>query len=313
MMETPTAVSRNIIKIDESKCDGCGLCLPNCPEGALQLIEGKVRLVSELCCDGLGACLGHCPQGAITVEERPAAPYNERLVMQNLVSQGAAVMAAHLDHLKGHREMEYLRQAREYLREHGIAIPGERQPGQSSLPQFASGPLPPGPAVRPRFAPVRTELAAPHSEGGCPGSRTMTFTPKPLLPESPTPSAGSELRQWPIQLHLINPQAAHFQGSDLLLAADCVPFALGRFHADFLRGKTLAIACPKLDHDQQVYRQKLTALIDEAQIKSITVMIMEVPCCRGLLRLAEAALTEARRKLPIQCHVVGRQGDLCGG
>jgi len=120
----------------------------------------------------------------------------------------------------------------------------------------------------------------------------------------------SELRQWPIQLHLVSPEAPYFQGADVLLAADCVPFAMGNFHADFLRGRSLAIACPKLDDGQEVYREKIAALYDDAKINSLTVLVMQVPCCRGLLGLALEARKASRRKIPVRCVVVGLQGDV---
>jgi ferredoxin len=285
-MQTGTTVRRKVIKIDETKCDGCGDCLPACPEGALQIIEGKARLVSDLCCDGLGACLGHCPQGAITIEEREAEPYDERQVMANLVKQGPAVVQAHLKHLEEHEEWDYLRQAQAVLRE-------QPEPRDSSMISFDH---------------ARFSMPAP---GGCPGSRMMSFAPPPAVVEpAPGNQRPSQLRHWPIQLHLLNPQAPHYQGSDLLLAADCVPFALGDFHRDFLRGKTLAIACPKLDEGQEVYVEKLTALMDLARINTLTVMIMQVPCCRGLLRLAQAAGARARRRVPIKLIVVSLQGEV---
>jgi ferredoxin len=282
-------MKRKIIKIDETKCDGCGQCIPNCPEGAIQLLDGKARVVSDLFCDGLGACLGHCPLGAISVEEREAAPYDERKVMANVVRQGQAVIDAHLEHLRDHNETEYLQQALAYLKEN----PMEQK--KSTL----------------QFDPVL--MGIPKSSGGCPGSRSMSFAAAPTpqstsVPSDPPPS--SALNHWPIQLHLLSPNAAHYRASDLLLAADCVPFALAGFHQDWLRGKTLAIACPKLDHDQQIYLDKLVALIDEARINTLTVIIMQVPCCGGLLRLAQAALAKASRKIPIKSVIVSLQGAI---
>lgn len=281
-------MKRNIIKIDEVKCTGCGLCIPNCPEGAIQLLDGKARLVSDLSCDGLGACLGHCPEGAITIEEREAVPYDEVQVMLNIIPQGEATIKAHLEHLKGHNQTEFLMQAVQVLTQKG-------------LPNPLAADTPP-----------RTEDASGHSGhgGGCPGSRAMQFA-KP--DESEVPDAGerpSQLSHWPIQLHLISPLAPHFQGADLLLAADCTAYALGDFHKDYLKGKVLAIACPKLDSEQEIYAEKITALIDEAKINTLTVMIMQVPCCSGLLRLAQAAVKQAKRKVPLKCVVVGIKGGI---
>jgi NAD-dependent dihydropyrimidine dehydrogenase PreA subunit len=279
-----TTTKRNIIRIDEDKCDGCGDCIPNCPEGAIQLIDGKARLVGDLLCDGLGACLGHCPQGAITVEEREAAPYDERHVMANVVRQGPAVIGAHLKHLQDHHEQNHLKEAMNFLNENNISVDVRKPP----------------------------HSAGPHGNhsGGCPGSRAMSFAAKPAATVEAEGKRPSQLTHWPIQLHLLNPMAPHYQGSDLLLAADCAPFALGDFHKDFLKGKTLAIACPKLDEGQEIYVEKLTALVDGARINTLTVIIMQVPCCQGLLRLAQQAVANAKRKVPIKSVVVGLQGEV---
>lgn len=263
-------MKRKIIEIDAEKCNGCSLCLPNCPEGALQIIDGKARLVSDLFCDGLGACIGHCPEGAITVTEREALPYDERKVMENIVKQGPATVKAHLEHLRDHNETAYLKEAMDYLQEKG------------KLPEETSKPL----------------------ACGCPGTLARDFQKPVQLGNMPAGRQTSELSHWPIQLHLISPQASYFEKADLVLAADCTAFALGSFHADYLKGRRLAIACPKLDSDQETYLEKLTALIDEAKINTLTVVIMEVPCCRGLLNLAERAVSAAKRKVPIKLAVV---------
>lgn len=273
-------MKRKIIKIDDAKCTGCGLCIPNCPEGAIQILDGKARLVSDLSCDGLGACLGHCPEGAITIEEREAEPYNEAVVMEAILKQGPATLKAHLEHLRDHKQDELLRQAVDVLQQKGLA-----NPLTAAHPQG-------------------------HGGGGCPGARAMQFA-KPATGDAPVGGTRpSQLSHWPIQLHLISPQAPHFQGADLLVAADCTAYALGDFHKDFLKGKVLAIACPKLDSEQEIYAAKITALIDEAKINTLTVMIMQVPCCSGLLRLAQAAAQQAKRKIPLKCVVVGIQGDI---
>lgn len=269
---------RKIITIDEEKCTGCSLCIPNCPEGAIQMIDGKARLVSDLMCDGLGACLGHCPVGAITVEEREAEAYDERKVMVNIVKAGENTIKAHLHHLKSHVQTEYYNEAVNYLKEHNIPVPPE-------------------------------DTMQTHN--GCPGSRSMAFNEKRQDPVvNDTSERPSQLTHWPIQMHLISPNAPHYRNSDLLLAADCVAFSLGDFHKDFLKGKTLTIACPKLDDNQEIYAEKLSALVDQAKINTLTVIIMQVPCCGGLLRLAQAAVAKASRKIPVKAIVISLQGDV---
>jgi len=268
-------MERQIIQIDEERCDGCGVCVTGCPEGALQLIEGKARLVSELNCDGLGACIGECPAGAITVEVREAAPYDERRTLDHLLPMGTATLKAHLKHLHEHDQRAYLDQALAYLTELGRDIPPFKEP------------------------------AMPHA---CPGSAPRTLHRAP----APAPAEGlvSQLTHWPVQLHLLSPANPVFHKADLLLAADCTAFAMADFNQAWLPGKKLAIACPKLDGNQEVYLAKLTALIDEAQVNTITVMIMEVPCCGGLLRTAQLAAGKAGRKVPIKLIVVGVDGGV---
>ncbi len=272
---------RKIISIDEEKCNGCADCLPSCPEGAIQIIEGKARLISDLFCDGLGACLGQCPEGAITIEEREATPYDEIQVIATISRKGPAVIKAHLDHLKEHNEVKYLEQALDYLCEKSIRFDSQddqRKP-------------------------------APFTPSGCPGTRVVNIEPERKI-GSMEGTRASMLTHWPIQLHLISPLAPHFQKSNLLLAADCVAFTIGDFHKDHLRGKTLSIGCPKLDDGQDAYLAKLTALIEEAQISTLTVMIMQVPCCTGLLRLATKAVEQSTRKIPVHYKVVGLKGEI---
>lgn len=217
-------MKRDIIKIDEDRCTGCGLCIPNCPEGALQVIDGKARLVSDLSCDGLGACIGHCPEGAITVERREAEPYDEARVMENIVKAGPRA---------------------------GGAAP---QTGATARP--------------------------------------------------------SQLAQWPVQLHLLNPHAPYFKGPDLLVAADCVPFAYAGFHDDFLRGKTLVIFCPKLDGSDEAYVEKLAEIIRRNDLKSITVLHMEVPCCFGTARIVQEAVRRSGKNIAIKDQTVSIRGQL---
>ncbi|NIS68980.1 MAG: 4Fe-4S dicluster domain-containing protein [Proteobacteria bacterium] len=274
-------MKRNILRIDEEKCTGCELCIPNCPEGAIQIIDGKARLVSDLLCDGLGACLGHCPEDAISIEEREAEEYDERKVMENIVKQGANTVKAHLIHLKEHGQEGYYNQAVEYLKEHSVPIPGA---GQATLHRAHSG--------------------------GCPGSRVMAFAKEDRADDELAGKRSSQLTHWPIQMHLLSPNAPHYQGADMLLAADCVAYSLGDFHKDYLRGKVLGIACPKLDEGQEIYLEKLKALIDVSKINTLTVMIMQVPCCRGLLNLALQAASQAERRIPVKSVVVDIQGEI---
>jgi NAD-dependent dihydropyrimidine dehydrogenase PreA subunit len=235
-------MKRDILKIDDDLCNGCGQCVPNCQEGALQVIDGKVRLVSELMCDGLGACIGHCPEGAITIETREAEPYNETRVME---------------------------QAQSHSHQHI------------------------------------------HEGGGCPGSRAMVIEKSVKTNDNaPVGDQPSELRQWPVQMHLVNPNAPYFRDSDLLLAADCVAFSMGGFHSNHLKGKSLAIACPKLDQGTDSYVEKLTAMIDISKLNTMTVMMMEVPCCGGLLQMVRAALANASRKVPVKKMIVSINGEV---
>jgi ferredoxin len=279
-------MKRKIIHINEEKCNGCALCIPSCPEGAIQMIDGKARLVSDLFCDGLGACLGECPEGAITIEEREAEPYNEAKVMENIVKQGSNVIAAHLKHLQDHNEKELLKQAVDFLKKKGIPLP------QGMEDKHA---------------------AHAHAFSGCPGARMMSFASDTKEEKEESSVGGkiaSQLRQWPIQMHLISPRAPYFQGKDLLVAADCVAYALGDFHREYLKGKSLTIACPKLDEGQDIYVSKTTQLIEDAKVNTITVMIMEVPCCMGLLEIIRRGAAEAKRKVPVKCIVVSLRGEI---
>ncbi|MCX6899158.1 MAG: 4Fe-4S binding protein [Verrucomicrobia bacterium] len=288
-------MKRKIIEIDERKCDGCGDCIPACPEGAIQLIDGKARLISDLCCDGLGACLGHCPQGAIIIEEREAAPYDERQVMANIIRQGSNVIRAHLEHLRKHGENDYLAQAVAVLEENRLENPLQQE--NQSMPQA-------------ELVTLHASHPTPHAHAGCPGARSANFEAASPLAAADNSHRPSQLTHWPVQLHLISPAAPQYRGKDVLLAADCVAYAVGDFHKDYLAGKSLAIACPKLDGGQETYVTKLRALIYDAKINTLTVMIMQVPCCMGLLNLARTAAAQASRKVPIKSVVVSLKGKV---
>ncbi len=271
---------RKIIKINEKKCNGCGACIPNCPEGAIQVIDGKARLISDIFCDGLGACIGHCPQDAITTEEREAETYDEKKVMNNIIKAGKKTILAHLNHLRDHGEKNYLKEALELLKEKNISIPFKEKP------------------------------TTPYQSSGCPGAQTIDFSKQKKEKKTKKETRISQLDQWPVQLHLISPNASYYQRNNVLLVADCVAYALADFHKNYLQGKSLAIACPKLDTNQEVYLQKLIALINDAQITSLTVITMQVPCCRGLLTLAQQAASQAKVKIPIKSIVVGIKGTI---
>ncbi len=233
-------MKRKIVKIDESKCTGCGQCASACAEGAIKIIEGKARLISESYCDGLGACLGECPEGAITIEEREADEFDVKAVE---VARAAPAPSAPVPHV-------------------------------------------------------------------CPGTAMRRLKPGGAAEAEGTASAAeSELRHWPVQLKLVAPSAPFLKDADLLLAADCVPFAMADFHARFLRGRSVVIGCPKLD-DPAPYVEKLTEIFKHSGIRSITVLHMEVPCCFGLKRIAETALEAAGDRIPMQDVTVSLEGKI---
>lgn len=287
---------REVVKIDEELCNGCGLCVPGCHEGALQIIDGKARLISDLLCDGLGACIGHCPRGAISIEKREAEQYDENKVMEIMVSKGKNTVIAHLKHLKDHNETGYLREGVSYMKAHEAELPFSFQEVVSEVHNYRPG----------------------CQSGGCPGNGERLITRPSQAPENLTIAspAGrsdededtSELGQWPVQLHLINPQSSAFNNADVLIAADCTAYAAGNFHRKFLKGKKLAIACPKLDSNLDIYIDKITAMIDHAMINTITVIIMQVPCCGGLLRIVQQAVSAAQRKVPVKAVVLSLEG-----
>ena len=238
---TTTKTARKIIRIDEEKCDGCGICVPACVEGALQIIDGKAKLVSEIYCDGLGACLGECPQGAITIEERTAEEFDEEAT-------------------KLHLEEKHTRQ---------------------ELPR------------------------------GCPSATVTQFERQETAGVTPPEATNQQsmLGHWPVQLTLVPPTAPFLQGTDLVLTADCVPFAYAGFHQDFLKDHSLLIACPKLD-DFQAHLEKLTDILRHSSLKSLTVVHMEVPCCSGLVYMARQAMQLSGQDILFKEVTVSIKGDL---
>jgi len=274
-------VKRKIIKINEEKCNGCGVCIPNCPEGAIQVIDGKARLISDIFCDGLGACIGHCPQDAISTEEREAEDYSERKTMENIVKAGKNTIIAHLKHLKEHGEINYYNEAINVLKEKKIEIDLEDE---------------------------NTDKKCTYSS--CPGSKVIDFSNDKEKKDTEKIDYKSQLRQWPIQLHLVTPNASYFLSKDVILVADCVGYSIANFHENYLKNRSISIACPKLDSNIDIYLSKLISLIDDSKINTLTVMTMEVPCCSGLLNLAKKASSKARRKIPIKSIIVSIKGDI---
>ncbi len=300
---------RKIIKIDEEKCNGCGLCIPNCPEGALQVIDGRVRLISDLFCDGLGACIGHCPQGAISIEEREAERYDERKVMENIVKQGKNVIKAHLDHLKEHNQNEYLKQAIDFLwcrKVKSTFLTTENRILRLS---------PKAIFLKEKNIEVHFNEAKEHSEHAhgfstCPGSKIMDFRKKEETQrkKKTVPKGESELKTWPVQIMLVPPFAPYLNNADLLIAADCVPFAYADFHQDLLKDKILLVGCPKLD-DTQVYQDRINQILKNNVIKSITYAHMEVPCCFGLVSIISEAISQSDKNIPFKEVIISIKGE----
>ncbi len=281
---------RKIITIDEDKCTGCGLCVPECKEGALQIIEGKARLVGDLFCDGLGACLGTCPEGAITVEEREAEPYDERSVIELLRKKPVSVLKAHLEHLLAHNAMEYYHQAVEAMAEFGISNPTE-------TPRVEAKPM-----------------HHHHGQhlGGCPGMQTIDRRQQ-QAPQQTAPTgrrAQSALQQWPVQLHLVSPAAPYFRDTELLVMSTCGPIASAEIHEKYLPGRAVVVACPKLDITDP-YVEKLAEIIRQNNTPKVLVAIMEVPCCKGLSKMVlEAARASGVQGLEIEEHIISLEGKL---
>ncbi|MDY6954333.1 MAG: 4Fe-4S binding protein [Thermodesulfobacteriota bacterium] len=241
-------VNRKIIEIDDELCDGCGLCVPACAEGAIQIIDGKARLVADKYCDGLGACLGECPTGALSVMEREAEEFDEKAV-------------------------------EEYL--------------QSNDPRVH-----------------KPEVTLPC---GCPSTEVQSFIVPVTRKKESDPAlerdTGSALSHWPLQISLVPPTAPFLKGAELLVAADCAPFAYPNFHQDFIKGRVVMVGCPKFD-DIEAYIQKFADIFDTADIKSITVVVIEVPCCQGLPVIVKKAMTLAGKKIPTEQVVISTRGEV---
>lgn len=273
-------MKRKIIKINEDKCTGCGICIPDCPEGALQLIDGKARLVSDLFCDGLGACIKACPVDAMHIEEREAEPYDEFKVMENIVKAGTNTIKAHLEHLKDHGEENYYNQAVQYLKENNIEVPEEK------------------------IKPIPC---------GCPGMMQKDLSKdKKHMPQQIAQAVNttSELNNWPIQLKLLNPNATYLSNADLCIAADCTAFAYANFHQKFLKDKVLVLFCPKLDQDLNAYVDKLALIFEKHNINSISIVHMEVPCCGGVEMIVREAMTKANKNIILKDYTISLAGEL---
>jgi ferredoxin len=250
-------MKRKIITINEELCDGCGNCVSACSEGALQIVDGKARLVKEDFCDGFGDCMGDCPTGALKIEERESKPFDIEATKEYLLnSKGREAVWRMEEAQKNHETKE-----------------------QKSLPC------------------------------GCPGSMAQTIQLTKHAALSAHARLEPQLRNWPVQIHLLPLKAQFYRGADLLVAADCCSYAYAGFHQDFIKGHVLAIGCPKLDN-ADVYREKLATILKENDIRSLSVAYMEVPCCAGLVKLIEAAVKDSGKEIPIKKTKIGIQGGI---
>ncbi len=262
--------AREIIHIDEELCDGCGDCIVACEEGALEIIDGKARLVSDFYCDGFGACIGECPQGALTIEQRDAVEFDEEAVQKHLAGKKAAPVVA--------------------------------EPAASGCPGSAMRDL--------SVAPINQITPPEPAGHGCPGSamRDLSATPTGhAVPDQP--HIPSQLGHWPVQLMLVPPHAPFLQGADLLICADCVPFTVPDFHKRYLTGRAVLVGCPKLD-DLPHYQEKLKAIFAQARPRRVTTLIMEVPCCTGLAQAAFQARNEVIPNTDLEVHTIGIRGGI---
>ncbi|MDO5675326.1 MAG: 4Fe-4S ferredoxin [bacterium] len=250
---------RKIVEIDEELCDGCGLCVPDCAEGSLRIIDGKARLVADKLCDGLGACLGACPTGALKIIEREADEFDE---------------AAVEEFLKAEQTKAQNRPAEQQL---GCGCPS------SNLQTFQAMS-----DLRPALSPCQSANA-----------------PNRIAPGQ----AGSALTHWPVQIRLIPPTAPFLENADLLVAADCTALAYANLHQDYIQGRTVMMGCPKFD-DQELYVERFTEIFKTRKLKSLTILIMEVPCCHSMLQIIKRALDAAKPSFPVKYAIVSLQGQL---
>ena len=241
-------IRRKIIEIDEEKCDGCGLCVPSCAEGAIQVVNGKAKLSAEKYCDGLGACLGECPNDALRIVEREAEDFDEEAVEVHLTSKKSA-------HGSGEKTMAC----------------------------------------------------------GCPSTLIQSFVPEKRCQDANAPVSHSNsisaLTHWPVQIKLVPPTAPFLKGADILVAADCTPFAYPNFHQDFIQGKVVMVGCPKFDEVQE-YIERFSDIFKIAGIKSITAIVMEVPCCQGLPLIIKEGMELAGKNIPIDQVVISTRGEV---
>lgn len=306
-------MERQIIRIDPDKCDGCGLCISGCPEGALQLIHGKARLVREDFCDGLGACLGTCPRDAISFETREAAAFDAAAVERHMATAG-------------HGSAAGTGSAGSVGRSAAGGAPPATVAASSQLPLVES------PDARDRLEPdcavgqpgedPTAQAVGVHPTAGCPGLKVMQWghgsDPAGPIPVDSMASAGpcnasehspSELGHWPVQLSLVPPGAPFLRGADLLLTADCVPVAMGDFHRRLLAGRAVVLGCPKLD-DRQRHVEKLAAILAQSAPRRLTVVHMDVPCCLGLVQMVQQAISVAGQRVSVDQVTVGRNGQV---
>jgi ferredoxin len=250
-------MKRKIITINEDLCDGCGNCVTACSEGALQIVDGKAKLVKEDFCDGFGDCMGECPTGALVIEERGSRPFDIEATKEYLLK------------IKGKEAVWRMEEAQK-----------KHEPQEHK-------PLP----------------------CGCSGSMVQTLQIKKSSAESGHQNLEPQLRNWPVQITLLPLKAPYYQGADLLVAADCCAYAYAGFHNDFIKGRTLALGCPKLNN-ADAYKGKLSAILSDNDIQSVTVAYMEVPCCMGLVRLMEDAVRNSGKDIPVKKIRIGIMGQV---